>query len=57
MILDTIIILELAVIIYLLWQFIPVERQKEEIRKVMLKNGVKSTLNPFMTPFRLTFQP
>lgn len=41
MILDTIIILELAVIIYLLWQFIPVERQKEEIRKVKKKLNIK----------------
>jgi len=41
MILDTIIILELAVVIYLLWQFIPVERQKEEIRKVKKKLNIK----------------
>ncbi len=41
MILDTIIILELAVIIYLLWQFIPVERQNEEIRKVKKKLNIK----------------
>ncbi len=41
MILDIIIILELAVIIYLLWQFIPVERQKEEIRKVKKKLNIK----------------
>ena len=41
MILDIIIILELAIIIYLLWQFIPVERQNEEIRKVKKKLNMK----------------
>lgn len=41
MILDIIQILELAVIIYLLWQFIPVERQKEEIRKAKKKLNIK----------------
>ena len=40
-IIDIIQIFELLIIIYLLWQFIPVERQKEEIRKVKKKLNIK----------------
>ncbi len=41
MILDIIQIIELGIIIYLLWQFIPVEKQNEEIRKVKKKLNIK----------------
>ena len=42
MILDIIQIIELGIIIYLLWQFIPAERQNEEIRKVKKKLNIKA---------------
>jgi hypothetical protein len=41
MILDIIQIIELAVIIYLLWQFIPTEKQNEEIRNFKKKLNIK----------------
>ncbi len=41
MITEIIQIIELAIIIYLLWQFIPVERQKEEIRQAKKKLNIK----------------